>query len=299
MKKLAIIIVNWNSISLTTDTLKSLQKAEGKFDIIVVDNGSSNEEGINIKLAFPDIILIESETNLGFTGGNNLGLQYALNKNYELVMMLNNDVEVEPNFLLPLLDKMDKNSKIGAIQPLIYFHHDRQLIWNAGGKYLKILGISKTINAHSRLSIAIDAKSIDWITGCAFMVRTKILQSIGLLEEKFFIYHEDVDLSFRIRNTGYELWIEPLSIIYHIAGMANKSLKKSKEGFVSPKVHFLNARNQIWVLKKYTQPIFWPSVFVYHFLYSLLISLYFILRIRFVKLKAWWKGIEEGMTYSI
>jgi hypothetical protein len=142
-------------------------------------------------------------------------------------------------------------------------------------------------------------KQVDWLTGCAFMVRTDILQQIGLLKEEFFIYYEDVDLSFRIRKAGFELGYEPASVIYHIAGMSHKSKVKGPEGFLNPKVHYLNARNRLWILKQHTRKGFVPTVIVYQTGYYIAVSLYFILRGRFTKLGAWLKGIRDGLLQNI
>ena len=102
-KKLAIVIINWNSYDLTSDTLASLSSTSYKnYDIIVVDNFSTDNSAAQLENNFSSIILLRSDENKGFTGGNNLGFEYAINKGYEYVMMLNNDVAVESNFLEPL-----------------------------------------------------------------------------------------------------------------------------------------------------------------------------------------------------
>lgn len=294
MKKLAIIIINWNSFELTTDTLSALERCTfSDFDVILVDNGSTDGSKQKLEADFPAIIHLSSPVNIGFTGGNNLGIRYALEKDYAYVMLLNNDVDVDSGFLEPLMKRMDANPEMGAIQPLIMYHHNRQLVWNAGGQYQQWLGVSKTLS--ERLSTD-DFRQTDWITGCAFMIKAGVLREVGMLEEKYFIYHEDVDLSLRIKRAGYSLWIEPASVIYHIAGMSQKAKTKGKEGFVSPKVHYLNARNRIWTIRKYTRTFEWPSVFIYQFLYMFTVSFYFILRGRFGKLNAWWRGIRHGLT---
>jgi GT2 family glycosyltransferase len=301
-KKLAIIVVNWNSYELTRDTINSLNATTYKeYDIIVVDNASSDGSAAELKNDFPFIILLQSDSNRGFTGGNNIGMQYALDHGYELQLLLNNDVEVEPSFLEPLI-KVFNNKNIGAAQPLIYFHHNHELIWNAGSKYNSLLGITSTPGYNSldkgqtQKNIQ---KQIDWITGCAFMIRSNVLQEVGLLTEAFFIYYEDVDLSFKIKRAGYELAYVPSSVIYHIAGMSHKSEQKTKEGFISAKVHYLNARNRIWFLKKYTSLWAWPFVFGYQTFYFFGISFYFIFRRRWQKLKAWNNGIKDGLLQSI
>jgi GT2 family glycosyltransferase len=312
-KKLAIILVNWNSYALTDDTLQSLYKTSYKdYDIICVDNASTDDSLSQLKTNHADIILLTCDQNTGFTGGNNKGMQYALEHGYVYTLLLNNDVAVESDFLEPLMQALDANENLGAVQPLIYFHHDRTLIWNAGSSYNKWLGVTKTIGYNKkdaqhtyRYQNQGDTKAtqpiqnIAWITGCAFMVRTEVLKKVGLLYEPFFIYYEDVDLSFRIKNAGYDLGYAPASVIYHIAGMSHKSSKKTAEGYVSPKVHYLNARNHIWLLKKYTNILHAPTVILYQSLYYLTVTGYFIIRGRWQKIKALYKGIGEGLKFGI
>ncbi len=329
-KKLAIILVNWNSYELTNDTLQSLyQTSFQDYDIICVDNASTDESLHQLRANHTQIIFLTHDQNTGFTGGNNTGMQYAMQQGYTYTLLLNNDVAVESNFLEPLVQALDENENIGAVQPLIYFHHDRTLIWNAGTRFNKWLGIAQTIgynkkdeehkyryqkqdvenrkdetyeyqtgsNIKSTTSQLI--RKIAWVTGCAFMVRTEVLKKVGLLYDPFFIYYEDVDLSFRIKNTGYDLGYVPASVIYHIAGMSHKATKKTAEGYVSPKVHYLNARNHIWLLKKYTSPLHAPSVILYQSLYYISVTAYFILRGRWQKIKALYKGIVEGIKFGI
>ncbi len=177
-KKVAIILINWNSYDLTRDTLKSLQKVSYKdLDVIVVDNGSTDGSGDRLEVEFSEVILLKSASNTGFTGGNNLGFQYAMEQGYTYAMMLNNDVEVEPDFLEPLVYALDENKRIGAVQPLIYFHHDREVIWNAGSVRNSWTGDTITLEynlrdrGHEKRWIR---KNVDWLTGCAFMVRTDL-----------------------------------------------------------------------------------------------------------------------------
>ncbi len=302
-KPLAIVIVNWNSFDLTGDTIISLQAASFQnFDIIVVDNGSIDGSGDALKNIFPDIILIKSFQNKGFTGGNNLGIQYALEHEYTYIMMLNNDVIVNPNFIQPLINILEMDCNIGAVQPLIYFHHDKNLIWNAGSLYYPVLGICTTPDYNKedpQHNYVYKQKNIDWITGCAFMIRASVLHKVGLLKESFFIYYEDVDLSIRIKQAGFKLIYVPSSIIYHIAGMSQKTKKRGKEGFVSPKVHFLNARNRIWFLKEHTPIWAIPTVVLFNTFYFFSIGFYFIFRARWQKWQAWNRGIWDGLTKKL
>lgn len=302
-KKLAIVIINWNSFDLTSDTLVSLSSTSYKnYDIIVVDNFSTDNSAAQLEKDFPSIILLRSDENKGFTGGNNLGFDYAINEGYEYVMMLNNDVAVESDFLEPLVVKLDIDEKIGGVQPLIYFYHDRELIWNAGSRYNDIFGIPYILGYYRKDKGQLQRKkqkSIDWITGCAFMIRTEVLKKVGVLKQDFFIYYEDVDLSFRIKEAGYALAYEASSVVYHKTGMSHKSKEKLKEGYLNPKVHYLNARNRLFVLKEYTQKIAIPTVILYQIIYFFGISFYFIFRRRWQKLKAWNNGIKDGLFTTL
>ena len=191
---------------------------------------------------------------------------------------------------------MEAHPETGAIQPKIFFNHDRKKIWNGGSYFLSWLGWTYS-KRYMRSAGALQSQfqQVDWITGCAFLTKTSILKEVGLLEEAFFIYYEDVDLSFRIRSKGYPLLFHPESIIYHIAGSSNKAKVKGKEGYSSPIVHYLNSRNHIWFLKKWTKWYQWPSTLLILFLYYLSIMFYFALRWRTTKLKSVLRGILDGM----
>ncbi|TAF52157.1 MAG: glycosyltransferase family 2 protein [Sphingobacteriia bacterium] len=297
----AIILVNWNSYDFTHDCICSLQKVNhDRFTIIVVDNGSMDGSGLKIKTEHENVVVLFSPENKGFTGGNNMGFDYALEQGFDYAMLLNNDTFVEPEFLAPLVHYLDANPQVGAVQPRIYFNHDRNLLWNGGNGFYPWIGWTYT-SGENKLTQPkhLQIKNMDWITGCAFMVRTSILRKTGLLAPNMFIYSEDVDLSFRIRALGYGLTYVPDSIIYHVAGASNKKKEKGKEGFVNPIVHYLNQRNRIWVLKKYTPWYCVPTVLLFNIFYYTLIMGYFALRRRPKKFKAVVKSIRDGLTGSI
>lgn len=300
-KKVAVILVNWNSFQLTADCIVSLgQMPFSGYEIIVVDNGSADGSGASLRENYHHIHLIESSVNLGFTGGNNLGMQYALGMGYEYIILLNNDTFVEPGFLEILVNYMDHHPEVGIIQPLIYFNHNRSLVWNGGSYYNKWLGYAYTANYNKPLQPENNkVKQVDWVTGCAFFTRASVLKKTGLLADNLFIYYEDVDLSFRIRKAGFQLVFHPDSVIFHIAGMSNKNKVKGKEGFVNPIVHFLNIRNRIWLLKEYTRMPYAATVTLFNFFYTITLMAYFVARFRFKKLKTAIKAVKEGLGSHI
>ena len=300
-KRIAVILVNWNSFDVTNDCILSLKKVQpDNFSIIVVDNGSADQSGTRLRDLHPEIILLESPVNTGFTGGNNIGFRYSLAHGYEYSIMLNNDTFVQPDFLNILCSYMDQHPDVGIVQPRIFYHHDRNLIWNGGSYFNRFLGYTYTKGEAKPSDEKYNfEKEVDWVTGCAFFVRNNIIEKTGLLAENMFIYSEDVDLSFRIRKLGYRLMYLPSSVIYHISGMSNTSRTKGEEGYVSPGAHYLNQRNRLWILKRYIPWYFAPSAIIFNFFYISLVIGYFALRKRFKKLRAVLRAVRDGIRGSI
>lgn len=294
--RVAIILVNWNGYAMTKDCIVSImENCSSPYQIVVVDNGSTDGSVEKLRHAFPELHLIASPENLGFTGGNNLGLEWAMKQGFDYSFLLNNDTFVGPGFLEPLLDYMDAHPQTGAVQPRICFAPDRKIIWNAGTAYYPWLGITTTkgFNQSDGPKFA-ESMPLDWITGCAFFIRNQVLKQIGLFDPAFFTYYEDVDLSFRILQAGYALHYIPESHIYHIAGMSGKSIAKGKEGFLHASVHYHNVRNRIWIWRRYAKPWHWPTILAYHFFYFGAMLLYFLLRGRLKKLAATCRGLGDG-----
>lgn len=293
----AIIIINWNSYPHTRECLSSLRKVSyPNFISIVVDNGSQDGSDLQLEREFPEVTLLRNTDNQGFTGGNNRGIQHALDREFDYLMLLNNDTEVKPDFLDHLINVIDADPSIGAVQPKFYYLNNKDRIWNAGGSIIKSLGWVRTIGENQLAKEKYDhPNSTEWITGCCFMVRTSIVREIGGLNDRFFLYYEDVEWSLRIRSLGYKLYYCPKSIIYHEAGASSKSENAGKEGPLSPQVHYFATKNNILVLRKYTPWYFIPSVFLFQSgRYTAFIA-YFIIRKRFQKIKFLYSGLKDGL----
>ena len=288
-KKIAIIIVNWKQYELTINCLLSLQKLEYKnWKVILVDNESNFEKINKIKSDFNKVEVIESKENLGFAAANNIGIKYAIKNKFEYVMLLNNDTEVNKKFLSPLLNSFQNDNSLGAVQPLIMNYNNRAKVWNAGG-YLNIFfGFPYTNKLNNK------NRKIDWITGCCILLKTKVIKKAGLMDEDFFAYYEDVDWSLRIKKLGYKLGVVESSVIFH---HGTKSSNNSNfEGNLSPFVHYLNIRNHIYLVKKHSDKFNFIGVLFYQFLKILFYSIYFILRLRFSKLKMVYRGLNDGIN---
>ena len=291
--KIAIIIVNWKQYQLTKLCLYSLQKIKyDNYQIILIDNESNPKELKKIKNQFDKIITFPNQKNLGFTGANNVGIEYAIKNDFEYVMLINNDTEVEKNFINPLIELLEKNQNFGAAQPLILNYYNRNKVWSAGGFLNKFFGYTYVIKSPEGIK-----KNIDWITGCCFFLRTDVIKKIGLLDENFFAYYEDVDWSIRIKNAGYDLAFVKSSVVYHHGSKSSKN--ESNEGTLSPFVHYLNIRNHIFLLRKNKNVFNSIGVLFFQFFKIVSYSVYFIVRVRINKLNMVYKGLVDGLMKNI
>ncbi len=301
--RVAILLLNWNAYDYTSKCLDTLQTCDQSlFDAIIIDNNSSDESADRLEKEYPWTILLRNPVNGGFTGGNNVGIRYVLEQDYEFIMLLNNDTEVKPDFLEPLLERMDADANISAIQPKIYYNHDRNLLWNAGGILQKLISRPVTIGDGEPDHVRFDEpKVVDWITACCIMTRTDLVRKVGPQNELFFYgSFDDVDWSLRLTDGGkYRLFYEPTSIIYHDAGVAGKGENPGKEGFLKPFVHYLTQRNNVFFIRLHTPLKMIPTTFIYHFAVSMTMLVYFLVRGRFKKLRAAFFGMIDGLRLPL
>lgn len=190
--KVAVIIVNWKKYTITSKCIESVFKCNySNYEIILVDNESDDSKLSTLKRK--NITTISNSKNEGFSKANNQGIDYAIKNNFDYVLMLNNDTIVKSN-LIDVLVRTAQAKKISTIQPLI-LNHNGQKIWNGGGKINYFFGTFFSSNKASK-----SYKTIDWFTGCCCLFETKLFVEIGKLDERFFAYYEDVDLSLRIKK---------------------------------------------------------------------------------------------------
>ncbi|HSF55115.1 MAG TPA: glycosyltransferase family 2 protein [Algoriphagus sp.] len=296
----AIILVNWNGFDFTQACLDSLRKVDfPDFKVILVDNDSQNEEGARLKKAFPDVELIQNSENLGFAGGNNVGIRFALNQGYSHVLLLNNDTEVEPDFLGEMMLKFIQNPRLGVVQPMILFLNDKKKIWSAGGKWIPSICRAITLGDREPISDYRPKNSeLDWATGCCILISREAILESGLLNEQYFAYFEDVEWSLRFRKAGFGIALAEKAVIYHEAGASSK--KRHSEGTLSANVFYYNVRNQFFLIrgisqrtKNLTQTL---GGVTYNLGRFLIWMGYFLIRGRFQKLKAVARGIRQGLT---
>jgi GT2 family glycosyltransferase len=189
-------------------------------EIIVVDNGSSDGSGERIREEFPFAAHLQNATNEGFTGGNNTGIAYALAHGCVHVLLLNNDTIVTPGFIEPLVERLEKQSDIGAVGGKIYYYPPvvggkDKIIWYAGARQKWHLGFIHEFESEADVGQCDEARTVAYACGCLMLMRGDLVRSMGALADEFFIYWEESDWCFRAQELGYSSWYEPRSVIYH------------------------------------------------------------------------------------
>lgn len=213
MKKIFVIILHFGNLQTTIACLQSFTKNEKEYAQIVLVN---NDKSIltSKDLVFKKLHIINNGKNLGFAGGVNKGLLYALERNADAVLLLNNDVLIGKPFIQHLIGVFTKYPKVGIVGPAICFKKDNIDIFDVGG----FVNLSTGRTRHKEIK-KINDKAItfpDYITGAAMLIKKEVFEKIGLFNEDFFLYYEDADFCLRARNAGLQIAVNPEVIVYHL-----------------------------------------------------------------------------------
>ena len=214
--EVSIITINYNGLKDTCELLDTLPLEDESIEVIVVDNASTKDEAIQIEQRYPQVKVIRSKENLGFAGGNNLGIKAAQGK---YLFFLNNDTILRPQTsdLRPLIARLESSDKIGAVCPKIKFSWGENLIQYAG--YTPLSKI--TMRNHSIGFGEADCGQYatphptPYAHGAAMMVRREVIEEAGQMPECYFLYYEELDWSMMIRRAGYDIWYDPACTIFH------------------------------------------------------------------------------------
>lgn len=238
--KIAIVIVNWNNQVDSLACLDSLARCGSpNLLIIVVDNASTDGSVEEISARHPEITLIKNQKNLGFTGGNNIGLRAAFTQGAEYVLLLNNDTEVDSNFLGPLVDALEAQPQAWAAAPIIYYYKQPGVIWAAGGKidFQRATADMLGTDEEDQGQYGHEPYESDYATGCALLVRRSSVEKFGFLDDRFFMYYEEVEWCTRMKLNGLKVLIVPGSKVWHKIDPMSRN--------ESPFVHYLMTRNRL------------------------------------------------------
>ena len=242
--RVVIVVLSWNGRDDTLNCLASLRLLTyPAYQVVVVDNGSTDGSVEAIRAEYPDVSLIETGENLGYVGGNNAGLSWALERGGDYVLLLNNDTEVAPEFLSELVRVAESVPSVGIVGPTIYYFDRPQTIWSAGGAIDWARGETRMIGLDEADTgqFGCEPRPVDFVTGCALLVKSRVIQQIGMLDLRFFAYYEDAEWSVRAARAGFAIWHVPSAKIWH------KILPERRAA--SPQTHYYMTRNRLLFLR--------------------------------------------------
>jgi GT2 family glycosyltransferase len=253
--KVNIVIVNWNGLEDTSELLKSLSKISySNFFIVIVDNNSANDEAEKLeKSGQAKTHIIKCKENLGFAGGNNIGIKYSLEQKADYILLLNNDTKVNPDFLEILVSKYESTDKAGIVAPRINYFDVPQKIWSDGGYISRLRGSGFAYSDKLETEVDNSDKSVTFVSGCCMLISRDVSNKVGLFDENYFLYTEDTDLCQRIIKAGYKIFVSPRSKIYH------KVSNSSKTRYSALPLYY-TTRNRLYFAKKNFSKIYFLTV---------------------------------------
>lgn len=282
MKKISIVILNWNAAQDTIQCLRQFDSWQAvHVDIWVVDNASVDGSADQIEQACPGVRLIRNPQNEGFSGGTNRGIQSALAQGDAPILLLNNDASVDETALARLYDTLQSKPTIGIVGPLLYRTDDQQLIV-AGSK-------NPVWHLHNQiLSIPKDGKPyrVDYISGSVALIRAELLRSVGLLDEDYFFYTEIADLCRRARNKGFDTIVDPAARAYH-------NLERSSDLRSTLYIYYIIRNRFVYIRKAYGA--FGFPLTTFWMIYSALLAFKLQMEGKRATASAVWMGLRDGL----
>ena len=217
MGSVSIITVNYHQPQITLDFLNSVKMNtnETQVQVILVDNGQPSDDGMRYRSIYPDLVYLQSVRNLGFAGGNNLGIKHATG---EYLLFLNNDTEITEHLIEVLVDELKKNKAIGLISPLILYYDAPETIQYAGFTNMNYLTGRNSGIGNMQINngqYTHDSRETGYCHGAAMMCRREDLQVVGLMEEQFFLYYEELDWCEKFKRSGKKIWFTGRATILH------------------------------------------------------------------------------------
>ncbi len=298
-KILYAIILNWNNYRDTRESIRSLLASSLIPDgIIVIDNDSRDGSGDMLQSDFkkiPIIRIIKNRRNIGFAAGVNVGIRLALKEKADLIFLLNNDAVVEGDCLIGLKNEMLEEARTGIAGPRIFYSHDPERIWHGGGRFNHLLSgvVIKEKNKKEGWHGS-EIGDVSFLTACAMMIHKSVFEAIGLFDDNYFFYAEDLDFCIRARRAGFKLKYASLAKTWHKIGPINQQR-------VSPFVFFQIARSRmIFLRKNFKAPYLIYGYLIHFFLYTPF-RIYQVLSGHgsWQAIFSWFYGTEKGMIAPI
>jgi hypothetical protein len=246
-----VVVLNWNG---RDDTIRCLESVEQPWYPrcipVVVDNGSTDGSVEALRGRFPGLDVIETGSNLGYAGGNNAGIHWALGRGADYVLLLNNDTIVDPDVLTELTRVAGSDRTIGVVGPKVLCEPDRHLLDSCGESQSLWFNRRHIATGKPDRDVGRNPRDVDYVVGCAILVSREFIECVGLLDDVFFAYYDEVDWCFRGRRLGYRVVCAPAAVVYH------KGEASSGKG-LNPITAYYRTRNWVYFMRKHASAYHW------------------------------------------
>ncbi len=249
--RVAAVVVNYNGREITRQAVESLRRMDyPNFDLVVLDNASTDGSPEALTQAFPDLRQLRLDVNRGSASGYAAGFRWAFEHGYDYVLLLNNDIEVEPGMLTELVRVAEADPKVGAVGPKCYFHGDRRRLWSAGGilRFRESITRERGYGEIDRGQYDRD-EEVDYVNGCAILIRRAAAQAAGMWDDIFYICVDDADFCTRIKRQGFRCVYAHRAVLYHMVAFTT--------GSYSPGRNFQFGRSGAIYVRRYARPWQW------------------------------------------
>ncbi len=290
---IGIVILNWNKDDYTKRCLESIDSL--RFDDIrlntyLIDNNSEQFNEMFMTQALPGVNIIRLDDNVGYTGGNNVGIDAAMKDQCEFVFIANNDTIFTESLIPELLKTIEQDESIASVSPKVLFYKEQNKIQFGGGKLNLYFGKYEHLGYGSIDDGSFDTeKEIDFFTGCGVLLKSSVIRELGKFEDSFFAYCEDIELSVRIRRAGYKLYYNGNAAIYH-------DESPSLGGYLNPLAFYLSKRNSVYLINMHgtVGQRFCYLIYSYTF-FLLAVAGYAFLKERFDLLKMYVRALKDSL----
>ena len=301
--RVGVALLNWNGGEFTLPCIRSVLTGSVRpWRVVVVDNGSTDGSPDRIAKAYPDVRVMRSTTNLGFTGGNNVAIRTLLQDGADLVWILNNDTIVDRECLANLIAGFDGGAEIGAVTGKILFEEPADRIWYGGARWRAWAFSVSHIGYGERDRGQHDVDhDVSFASGCCILASRACLADVGLLDDRYFAYWEDAEWSFRARSRGWRLRYAARATLRHrVSASLLKNTLAPSGGTASPFAHYLNQRNRLLFARQHARR---PFQLCTSLLWTGVRTLYLagglaVLR-RWDKLASLLRGTRDGLRMSV
>ncbi len=288
--RVSVNVLNWKRPTGTLRCVDQLVACTGsETEILVIDNGSDDGTPEAVKERYPAARVLALPENLGFAGGHNRGLELAFSRGADAVLLFNNDAEPTPGFLEPLVRTLTDRPQTGMVSPKIFETQSRETLWYAGGEidWWRGLAQNRGVGQVDRGAFN-TAGSTDFATGCALLIDRATYERVGPMDERYFLYFEDVDWSVRARRAGFDVVYEPASHIFHESGAATG-------GHSADSFHYYFARNRIRLLGQHGRWYHWATFAPFHLRHTTAHSMRWRRTGRTGRAQAVLRGVADGV----